>query len=61
PWEFSPMPEGLIYSGEGAVLPDPFIIKNCGQYATEQFDVLISMLKDMGAEFFMAKDVAKMY
>ncbi|MBQ6597743.1 MAG: polysaccharide deacetylase family protein, partial [Lentisphaeria bacterium] len=30
PWEFWPMPEGLIYSGEGAVLPDPFIVKNCG-------------------------------
>ena len=61
PWEFAPMQEGLIHSGEGAVLPDPFIIKNCGKYATEQFEVLVGMLKDMGAEFYMAKDVAKQY
>ena len=61
PWEFAPMPEGLIHSGEGAVLPDPFIIKNCGKYATEQFEVLVGMLKDMGADFYMAKEVAKQY
>jgi peptidoglycan/xylan/chitin deacetylase (PgdA/CDA1 family) len=57
PWEFWKMPEGLIYSGEGAVLPDPFIIKNCGEYAAEQFDIMISMLKELGAEFFQAKQI----
>jgi hypothetical protein len=51
------MPEGLIYSGEGAVLPDPFIIKNCGEYAAEQFDIMISMLKELGTEFYQAKQI----
>jgi peptidoglycan/xylan/chitin deacetylase (PgdA/CDA1 family) len=54
PWEFWPMPEGLIHSGEGAVLPDPFIIKNCGPYAAEQFDLLIQKLKDLGSVFTTA-------
>jgi hypothetical protein len=57
PWEFWKMPEGLIYSGEGAVLPDPFIIKNCGEYAAEQFDIMISMLKELGTEFYQAKQI----
>ena len=54
PWEFWPMPKGLIYSGEGAVLPDPFIIKNCGHYAADQFDLLIQKLKDLGSVFSTA-------
>ena len=57
PWEFHRMPEGLIHSGEGAVLPDPFIIKNCGAYAAEQFDIMIDMLKELGAEFYQAKQI----
>ena len=54
PWEFWPMPEGLIHSGEGAVLPDPFIVKNCGQYSAEQFDRLIMLLKEAGSVFSTA-------
>ena len=57
PWEFYEMPQGLIHFGEGAVLPDPFIVKNCGKYALEQLDLLISQLKDRGAEFKCAKDI----
>lgn len=57
PWEFWKMPEGLIHSGEGAVLPDPFIVKNCGEYAAEQFDIMIDMLKKLGAEFYQAKQI----
>jgi hypothetical protein len=57
PWEFHPMREGLLHYGEGAVLPDPFIIKNCGPYAAEQFDVLLGMLKEMGSEFFQARQI----
>ena len=30
------MPAGLIHYGEGAVLPDPFIIKNCGAVAVQE-------------------------
>jgi len=57
PWEFAKMPEGLLHYGEGAVLPDPFIIKNCGPYATEQLDILIDMLRDRGSEFLQARHV----
>lgn len=58
PWEFHPMPEGLIHFGEGAVHPDPFIVKNCGDYALEQFDALLSGLKARGAEFKTAAQIA---
>ena len=57
PWELWPMPEGLIHYGEGAVMPDPFIIKNCGQYAGEQLDILIERLKELGAEFYQARRI----
>ena len=52
------MPEGLLHYGEGAVMPDPFIIKNCGPYATEQLDVLIDFLKARGSEFLQARQVS---
>lgn len=58
PWEFHPMPEGLIHFGEGAVLPDPFIVKNCGDYALEQFDFLLEGLRERGAEFQTAAEIA---
>jgi len=57
PWEFFKMPQGLIHFGEGAVLPEPFIVKNCGKYAIEQLDLLIRHLKDRSAEFKCAKDI----
>ena len=41
PWEFWPMPQGPIHYGEGTVIPDPFIVKNCGDYALKQLDLLI--------------------
>ena len=40
------------------MLPDPFIIKNCGKYSTEQFDRLIGMLKAAGSDFKQACEVA---
>ena len=57
PWEFHPMPEGLLHYGEGAVLPDPFIIKNCGPYAVEQLDRLIEKMKAFGSEFLQAEEI----
>jgi peptidoglycan-N-acetylglucosamine deacetylase len=57
PWEFYEMPQGLIHFGEGAVLPDPFIVKNCGPYALAQLDSLISLLKNRGADFRRARDI----
>jgi peptidoglycan-N-acetylglucosamine deacetylase len=59
PWEFHPMPQGPIHYGEGAVLPDPFIVKNCGPYAAEQLDLLIGKLLDRGAEFLQARQAAQ--
>jgi peptidoglycan-N-acetylglucosamine deacetylase len=59
PWEFHPMPEREIHYGEGAVRPDPFIVKNCGRYAAEQLDELILRLKQQGAEFRQAKQIAE--
>ena len=58
PWEFHKMPEGLIHFGEGAVLPDPFIIKNCGRVAVQELDNFITLLKERGAEFATAGDMA---
>ena len=58
PWEFHPMPEGLIHFGEGAVYPDPFITKNCGDYALEQFDLLLQGLRERGAAFKTAAEIA---
>ncbi|MDD4869583.1 MAG: polysaccharide deacetylase family protein [Kiritimatiellae bacterium] len=51
PWEFWQMPQGPIHYGEGTVIPDPFIVKNCGDYALEQFDKLLEGLHDRDACF----------
>lgn len=59
PWEFHPMPEGEIVYGEGAVRPDPFIVKNCGAHAAKQLDRLIESLLDRGAAFIQAQQAAK--
>ena len=59
PWEFYEMPSGLIHYGEGAVLPDPFIVKNCGAEALRQLDRLIATLKDRGASFATAGHLAR--
>ena len=61
PWEFWPMPQGAIHYGEGSVTPDPFIVKNCGDYALEQLDQLIGRLQDMGAEFLTCRTLAEEY
>ncbi len=59
PWEFHPMPEGMIHYGEGGVLPDPFIVKNCGPYAAQELDTLIKKLLEKGAAFSQARQIAK--
>lgn len=58
PWEFHPMPEGPIHYGEGAVLPDEFLVKNCGDYALEQFDRFLTAIKEMDARFLTCAEVA---
>ena len=57
PWEFHEMLEGPIHFGEGAVIPDPALLKNCGQTAVNELDNLIKMMKDSGAEFAMVRDI----
>lgn len=59
PWEFHEMPQGEIHYGEGAVRPDPFIVKNCGEVAVRELDRLISALKDRGARFHQARQMAE--
>ena len=59
PWEFAPMPQGEIHYGEGFVRPDPFLSKNCGEYATQQFDRLLGQLKEEGAAFYQAQQIAR--
>ena len=61
PWEFHAMPEGLIHFGEGAVKPDPFIVKNCGDTAVRELDRVISMLRDRQVEFCTAGSLAGRY
>jgi len=61
PWEFHKMPQGLIHFGEGAVLPDPFIVKNCGAPAVRELDRLIKRLKAAGAEFLTARALARQF
>jgi len=57
PWEFEEMPEQMHY-GEGTVIPDPFITKNCGDYALRQLDELIRELQSMDAAFSTAEGLA---
>ncbi len=57
PWEFMPMPTRMHY-GEGAVEPDYFLVQNCGDYALEQFALLIDMLLERGAQFKTARQIA---
>jgi len=57
PWEFLPMPTRMHY-GEGTVEPDYFLVENCGDYALQQFSALIDALKQRGASFSTAKDLA---
>jgi peptidoglycan-N-acetylglucosamine deacetylase len=59
PWEFWDMPQGIIHYGEGSVLPDPFLVNNCGDVAVREFDRLLSMLVDRGMSFSTAGDVAE--
>lgn len=58
PWEFIEMPRGLIHYGEGSVMPDEFITRNCGDYALEQLRELIRLLKSIDGQFFTAKELA---
>lgn len=60
PWEFFAMPRGLIHYGEGAVLPDKFIVQNCGSVALRELARLINALrKRFDARFMTAQQLAR--
>ncbi len=59
PWEFVKMPRGPIHYGEGSVIPDDFLVKNCGGYALKEFSKMIDYLKSQGAVFITAKTLAE--
>jgi hypothetical protein len=61
PWEFHAMPQGTISFGEAMVKPLPFIVKGCGRKAVREFDALCTLLKEKGARFLTAREVAKRY
>jgi len=59
PWEFLAMPQGLIHYGEGAVLPDNFLVKNCGAVALRELGKAIDGLrKAYDTRFLTAQDLA---
>jgi len=59
PWEFHEMPRGALDFGEASVTPRSFITQNCGTYAVTQLDRLCGLLKERGASFCTAGDIAK--
>jgi len=61
PWEFYEMPRGKIHFGEGAVIPDQFIVKNCGLPAVRELDGLIALLKKRAAGFCSCRDLTEIY
>lgn len=59
PWEFISLPKRFHY-GEGAVVPDPFIMKNCGARALGELNRFICGLKkELRAEFLTCRQMAK--
>ncbi len=61
PWEFISLPKRFHY-GEGTVIPDTFIVKNCGQKALTELGRFITGLnKEFGAEFLTCRQLAGKY
>jgi hypothetical protein len=40
------------------VIPDPFLVRNCGPYAVEQLDALVEALLVRGTRFVQAREAA---
>jgi len=54
------MPKGPIrYSPEGCVLPDEYLVKNVGDHALIQLEIIIEKLESMGSVFMTAKELAE--
>lgn len=59
PWEFVEMPRGLIHYGEGSVMPDEFISRNCGDVALAELEKLIKELRRIGSAFMTVRELAE--
>jgi len=57
PWEFVEMPR-KVHLGEVKIVPDYFLVQNCGFPALRELALLIDMLKDRGGSFKTAKQIA---
>jgi len=60
PWEFIPCKKSYNF-GEATVIPDDFITKNTGNIAIKELRRLIKNLKDSGAKFNTAKEIAEIW
>lgn len=58
PWEFHPMPKARNALAQGRVHANPLVTVNCGDFALEQFDLLIAGLRKRGAAFKTAAEIA---
>jgi len=58
PWEFIPAEKEYNF-GEATVIPDEFITYGCGDIAIKEMNKLIELLKEEGAEFVTAKELAE--
>lgn len=61
PWEFQEMPQGALDFGEADVTPKPFITKNCGNPALQEFAILLKGLQERGGIFKTAETLADEY
>ena len=61
PWEFISLPKKFHY-GEGTVVPDYFLIKNCGPQAAQELEHFLKNLKQTyQTEFLTAAQLAESY
>lgn len=57
PWEFVEMPR-IIETSEASISLKPFLHQNCGSFTVKALDEFIGIVKDGGADFATAKEIA---
>jgi hypothetical protein len=60
PWEFWPMKESYMV-GSAKIVPQQFLIQNCGKTALHQLTLLIEGLLKRNAKFVTAQDLAGLF
>lgn len=58
PWEFIPCKSSYSF-GEATVTPDDFITRGCGDIAIRELEKLVALLKEQGAVFKTAAEIAE--